>query len=478
MKAPRSIVSAALIALALLGNSGVAGAGDLPKLSKCAWPLMMSPEGLGNYLGGPDDQARYWLTPFDARYQTMEIRGHFPHSRYFSIVAYNTGEDVLPLNTAGHLYDAMIAPDPGSINPYRLSIPPRRQANDVRGDSYTLYVTRANAIPGAANVIKVTDRHAWVYLRIYVPNVADSLSGRAFMGGVPLPTIKLYEYGNAVPETVEPCPLKAPQPSQDHYPVRSMNKFTDVRALLQLWFPDGSDLNQASDHDDVLPDDRIWFAPPWNPPMLLMPNPDNKYLVAIPGPYQKDRLIVIRARLPSVTGKGGAKPDMRYWSFCNTDFELPVASVGCLYDGSVLNQQGWYTAVISDDVARPDWLPVPIAWMPWGDEQFQKWFFYRHMIPVQSEADYDSADLFQYAIQKVVAGCWRGKNDPDPVQGKLQCNHPDAVLDFTLPDLPPRADFTNTGRSTQKIMGDYYPVAAWCDKYVFEHGGWRACLRD
>jgi len=93
------------------------------------------------------------------------------------------------------------------------------------------------------------------------------------------------------------------------------------------------------------------------------------------------------------------------------------------------------------------------------------------MIPVESEADYDSADLFQYAIQKVVAGCWRGKSDPDPVQGKLQCNHPDAVLDFTLPNLPPRADFTNTGRSTHKIMGDYYPVAAWCDKYAFEHGG-------
>ena len=55
-----------------------------------------------------------------------------------------------------------------------------------------------------------------------------------------------------------------------------------------------------------------------------------------------------------MTGTGGAKPDMRYWSFCNTDFELPVASVGCLYDGSVMNQQGWYTAVISDDVARPD----------------------------------------------------------------------------------------------------------------------------
>lgn len=30
-----------------------------------------------------------------------------------------------------------------------------------------------------------------------------------------------------------------------------MNKFADVRALPQLWFPGESDLNQASDHDDV-----------------------------------------------------------------------------------------------------------------------------------------------------------------------------------------------------------------------------------
>ena len=57
---------------------------------------MMSPEGLGNYLGGPDGQARYWLMPFERKYQTMEIWGHYPHSRYFSIYAYNAGED-LPL---------------------------------------------------------------------------------------------------------------------------------------------------------------------------------------------------------------------------------------------------------------------------------------------------------------------------------------------------------------------------------------------
>ena len=123
---------AALMTLASLGISGVASAGDLPQLSNCAWPVMQSPEGLGNYLGGPDDQARYWLTPFDSKYQTMEVKGHFPHSGYFSIVAYNGGENALPVSTAGHFYDAMIAPDPGSINPYRQSISPRRQASDIR----------------------------------------------------------------------------------------------------------------------------------------------------------------------------------------------------------------------------------------------------------------------------------------------------------------------------------------------------------
>lgn len=212
--------------------------------------------------------------------------------------------------------------------------------------------------------------------------------------------------------------------------------------------------------------------------MLLMPNPDNKYLVALPGPYQKGRIIVMRTRLPNVSAKGGAMPDMRYWSICNTDFELPVSSVACLYDGSVTSQQGWLTTVISDDVSRPAWLPAPTAWMPWGDSQYPKWLFYRHMIPVHSDADYDDPAMFPYAIQKVVAGCWRGKTNPDPVLGKLECNHPDAVLDFTFPNLPPRSTFTNPGISTQKLMGDYYPVAVWCDKYAFEHGGWQACLKN
>jgi hypothetical protein len=51
------------------------------------------------------------------------------------------------------------------------------------------------------------------------------------------------------------------------------------------------------------------------------------------------------------------------------------------------------------------------------------------------------------------------------------------VFDFTLPDLPRRATIDAAGPAVQRLMGEYYPVSAWCDKSVLERGGWQACLR-
>jgi hypothetical protein len=477
MKASHLYVSAGLIALTSFSHLAAAlddGIPDIPTFSKCAWPTMMSPEGLGNYLGGPDGQARYWLTPFYNNYQTMEIEGHYPHARYFSLVVYDGDEHGLPRSTAGHLYDAIIEPDPDGIDSFPKAMSATQSAKHV-GGSYTVEVTRDDETVGI-NVIHVTENHAWVMLRIYVPSTEESPSGLATLGGVPLPTIKLYGDGKDAPEILEPCPLNAPQPQQDFYPVRSINKLADVRALLQFFFPDDLVLNQASDYDDEPENGLIWLAPPWNPPMLLMPNPDNKYLVGMPGPYQKGRIIVIRAKAPTVPGKNGGTADMRYWSMCNTQLEAPIASVGCLSDRTAVTQGGWYTVVVSDDLIRPDWLPRTINWLPWGDGEYLKWFFFRNMIPVESEAQYDNKDLFPYAIQKVVAGCWLGKQDPEI--GKTACDNPDAVVDFTFPDLPPRADITAAGPYVKAIMGEYYPVAVWCDKSAFKRGGWRACLND
>jgi len=478
MKALRGFNSAALIALAILSGIGVVHADNGPELSDCAWPILLSPEGLGNWLGGPDNQARYWMMAFPGKYQTMEIKGHYPQARYFSVVAYNAGDDFLPTSTAGHLFDAMIEPDQGGFNPFQQATPTR---SDNDGDNaYTIFVTREDT-NGNGNTIHVTGNYAWIMLRIYVPNTEQSPSGQASTGGVPLPIVKLYGAGTA-PETLQPCPIEAPS-SQDSYPVRSINKLVDVRAVQQLFFPDNLILNQASDQDEPA-EGRLWFAPPWNPPMILMPNPDNKYLVAIPGPYQEGRVIVLRARAPRVPGAydGRSKSrqhsgnvDLRYWSMCNTQFEPPIAAVGCFSDRSVVTQGGWFTVAITDDLTRPEWLPRNINWLPWGDAQYPKWFFYRNMIPVESDAEYDDPDLFPYAIQKVLVDCWKGKADTPPTN---QCRHPEAVVDFTFPDLPPRADIDAAGPYVQEIMGDYYPVAAWCDKSTFLRGGWRACLDD
>lgn len=47
---------------------------------------------------------------------------------------------------------------------------------------------------------------------------------------------------------------------------------------------------------------------------------------------------------------------------------------------------------------------------------------------------------------------------------------------LNLPNIPDRAALDEAGRCAQQVMGDYYPVAAWCDKSTFTHGGWQACI--
>ncbi len=112
---------------------------------------------------------------------------------------------------------------------------------------------------------------------------------------------------------------------------------------------------------------------------------------------------------------------------------------------------GYYTIVISDDLLRPDWLGPDIDWMPWGDEQYPKVVFFRNMLPA---ADFD------YSVQEArEAGC---------------------AFDFTSPRIPSRDDagydVDAAGQCSQRVMGEYYPVAAWCDRSTFADGGWRACI--
>jgi hypothetical protein len=174
--------------------------------------------------------------------------------------------------------------------------------------------------------------------------------------------------------------------------------------------------------------------------------------------YQPGRIIVIRGKAPGfpdtfngspiwVPSKGFRSVDVRFWALCNNNFALPFSVVDCATDLTTRLQDGYYTIAISDDRQRPDWLRPNINWLPWGDEQYPKIVAYRNMLP--------AAD-FPHAIQKAWAHC---------------------AFSFTFPNVPDRSILDKKGPCSQQEMGDYYPVAVWCDKSTFIHGGWQACIK-
>ena len=441
MKLLRNFLVSAGAAFALLAGPGAAVAQNQ---NNCAWPLGLSPSGSGNFLA-PDDAARYWAMPFPKNFRTMKIQGTYPNARYFSFVAYSGDVSGRPVDVSGSRHDTTITPDGA-------------------GATYTVRVSRDPSVSGATNGIPVTANDAWVLLRVYGPAPDPTLSGLTLSGGVPLPAISLDESPPLVA-----CPPPSPADGQGWHPVRSINKFEDLRAFFGLMFPAGFDINQPTDFDEPV-SGRLWFAPPRVPPILLLPNPDNKYIAASPGPYQRGRVVVIRAKAPAVAERrmgrgpggqgmghsGGQGVDLRYWSLCNNIIALPVPAVGCVSDLTAKLEGGWFTVVVSDDLSRPDWLRPGVNWLSWGDEQYPKLFFFRHLL---------ASEAFPHSIQQVVKGC------------PASCLNNDAVFDFALPDLPRRAAINAAGPAVQRIMGEHYPVATWCDKSTFERGGWQACLR-
>lgn len=418
-----------LIAIGFVLSPGIARAQNS---RNCAWPIELSPEGFGNIVA-PDAAARYWLMPFD-NYDSMTIKGIYPNARYFSIVAYATNPDKTVFDVASAIHDVNIAPDTGSVNPFVQPGAP----NGIYG-TYTVVVSRTGTSSG--NTIAVSSDFAWIALRIYVADADLSQSGKGLRGGVPLPTISVTT--NGMTQQLDAC--------------SPVNKLPDLNAFLPLLFPPGVDV---SGNEGTPSSDRLWFAPPDKPPVVLLPNPDNKYIMMLPGDtYQPGRIIVVRGKAPGFPDTYDGSPvwepsrgfpgiDMRYWAMCVNDFALPVPVVNCTADLTTRLQGKYYTTVISDDLIRPKWLPAHVNWLPWGDEQYPKLIFTRNMLP---EPD------FQYSIQNAItAGC---------------------TFKLNFPNIPQRSEIDSAGQCTQGVMGDYYPVAAWCDKSTFINGGWKACLK-
>jgi hypothetical protein len=278
---------------------------------------------------------------------------------------------------------------------------------------------------------------------MYLGDADPSLSGQSLMGGVRLPTITLADQNGTSQQ------LKACSP---------INKWQDASDFARFLFPPTIDLSI----DEGTPSsDRLWFAPVQNPPSILWPNPDGKYMMMWPGnKYQPGRIIVIHGKAPGFPGTFEGSPiwvpsggfqtiDLRYWAACVQDLALPISLVGCVTDFNTNLVADYYTIVISDDMVRPKWLRPEVNWLPYGDEQYPKLVVLRNMLP---------ATNFGYAIQDA----WNAGY----------------AFNFSLTEPPDRSAIDDVGPGAQGVMGDYYPVAVWCNKSTFIAGGFPACLEE
>jgi len=433
-----------LAAIAFLMSPDVTHA-DEYNARNCGWPLLLSPEGPANFQG-PDDAARYWIMPFDTtQYRAVTIHGTYPHLRFFSIAAYEVvdKDSGYTFEVGDPLYDAEISPDQGS-NPF---VRPGGRSGTYtveisHGGSRSTASVRAASKGAARNTITVTADLVWIVLRAYVPDADASLTGQSLMGGVPLPTVTLTDY-NGVSERLDTC--------------SPINKWSDLIALGRHLFPPEIDLKV---NEGTPSSNRLWFASPAKPPGNMWPNPDGKYLMMLPGnEYQSGRVIVVRGKAPGFPdtfngssvwepARGFGSVDVRYWALCNMNLTSPPSVVACATDLTTRLQGQYYTIVISDDRQRPDWLRPNVNWLPWGDVQYPKFVVLRNMVP-SPEFPYDAEDAW------------------------TKC-----PFEFTFPEVKDRNALDDAGPCSQGVMGDYYPVALWCDKETFLAGGFDACFRD
>jgi hypothetical protein len=322
----------------------------------------------------PDSSAQYWTASYRAVPGThIRIDGIYPYARYTS---WNVYDPLLRPFT--HKADIDIAPDPGSSNPF---LPGAARKTPIEQRHYTLYITFDADFKPGPNVIYVdpSKNPAGVFtLRVYVPN-----KGRDVTGGVGLPQVTWQPNSEGAPAFVSPCrdlekpsistitPLYAEQDGPETgapMPGRPMPVWHKFTNLCQA----GADLFFDNPFGDNLPDSGSNPCENFGSGGFLS-NMDNAYVyTGISRGY--GRVLVIHGKAPTF-GLDGQQ--LRYWSFCQND-PYTQRYIACLRDDQVkLDNEGFYTIVVSRPSDRPKCAK---NWLPWGPQPHGT-LIYRHMLP-------------------------------------------------------------------------------------------------
>ena len=402
---------------------------SLPLPLGCGWPFKTTPDTLNVMY--PDANAIYWTTPYILLPgSSLEIKGSFFPARFLSINTYNTlGESL------SSTYDTQFVLNPGSENPFKDQF--------VSAGSFHATIipspqpgTPAPTPPAGSDILygpavnQFGFSQGYVVIRSYIPTNGDVPQNE-----LPKLTISLNGHNIA---TVPPCTTLSPT-------IRLLL----FNALVRYW--DGN-FNAPGTTDT----DEVAFRPPVsNQASGAFPNDYNKYVVT-GMTYQKGVIVVVRGRAATVpkTGRNGYPnlkgQELRYWSMCNYDHVFPFPVVeqgkqsGCAADYQTpLDDDGYYTYVVAapGDVPARARLDKTVTLLPWGATRFEKALIFRNMLP---------DDNFKMTTQRANEVC-----------GKY-----------------PNWSIDQLATCTRVVMGPYYPQGTYCEKSIYEKGGWQACFQQ
>jgi hypothetical protein len=407
----RYVARALLVAVLSLTGLVALDSGTTPATSaalinpNCSWYFQLG--GTQVNLTYPDAAARYWgaLWPIPAGGH-IEVKGQFPHARYFSLTSYN-----IQTQAIDELTDDQIVPDPGSVNPYvpgadrsavnrsyTISVVDQRAPATGRAPN-TVYTTNADGSKTASPVL-----NAGLGLRIYLPD-----AGTGDTAGVPLPTITFVQ-ANGSRQTLPSCQIltlptnfqKAIAAAGEAVPLtgpgvlarnpvhwrRYTNAVTAISSLALDNMLTGPlyDLLGAG-LDKIIPTGGFFE------------NPDGKYLLA-PTSREFGQVLQLRGRMPTTPRTGSGEGTMtsgqlRYWSMCT--FSQASSLYGCASDEDVPTRaDGDFVVVATTAAARPSNARAAcgVAWIPLGPVP-QTFLMLRNMVPDPS---------FTHSIQRAEVG--------------------------------------------------------------------------
>lgn len=385
-----------------------------------AWPRIGSPLTFNNFPNLPDiSGANYFANDFFMSSLGIsinnafpvesggwvELHGQYPRSRYF---AYHPND--MDLNNLQTLRDVDLDPDQGSVNPYREV--PEPGSKNYYTAKLVFTAPPRNPEPNTSYVGtrkdgKTTNRYLINLLRLYASDLGDGANS----GGVPLPAVTIYDADGEMTQHFDECDLYA----KGVEPLRSDLLFpalpiADHRASNPPYWSTSSNFDAPSD---------------------TMANADVQYLATVYSRRYGD-IFVVRAKFLTAPNTRAGEPhsakdkDVRLYTLCTYNVWAGSA-VDCMLENElVVNEQGYYTLVVSDEEHRPANLERQRAtWIDWGpylDGQLSYRYIYRE--------------------NPKVAEIARG------------------VL----------------GQTVSEEFRPYVPVAVPCTTETFEAGGWKACL--